>query len=750
MRGTRQDATQPFAPLPASTRKTNLALGSWFQGHPRLIQVISVIALLVGLAYFTFRLVVTSEGVSPFAFWPLFIAELVGFLSVLMMVVEAWRIDSTPRPAPLDITVDVVIATYDEDLDILEPTVIGATKIRGKTTIYLSDDSDRPEMRELAERYGLHYQTREGNLHAKAGNINAILPRLTSQLLLVLDADHVPSPDFLEAMTGYFSDPTIALAQSAHSFRNHNSAMHDEEGRHEQSLFFDVLLPGRNRLDSAFWCGSAGLIRIEALRSIGGMGTRTVTEDFETTLELQRNGYRTLYHNEHLIQGLAPDSLSAYLVQRFRWARGNLSVLRPLQWPPWGRGLSWKQKFSYTGALLHYLSPLQRLTYMGNLLLVGAAGIIPMTYAGAPHLVLWGLWIGLSILAVTALERGSSQPFEGTRNQFLSMGAFLRAMPALVTRKSFPFEVTPKNQTDMGGYRSLSLVWLPLTLGLITFVVVALRWLDWVLGADFSVPFVPQIPIEVILVITIFALVELVILAQIAVNLVSRRQERALWRFPVQLGVEVDGHRAFCFDLHQNGMGLQVPTGIVGYHATVPVALDIWKAPGDPFVARGRLEVRNRRTIKGRPGVERIGGVVTWDSPHIRAAVIEYCYVDEPYRARNREWARLSPRGRVQLEGALEDIPVSVIDLSLGGAGVLSASAGFLAGERYTLRVIRDGAEPIIAAFTVRNVTHVEDGLWRIGGEAEWPEVGWLNSLVPLYFGPANAREAFPAFSPLL
>ena len=105
--------------------------------------------------------------------------------------------------------------------------------------------------------------------------------------------------------------------------------MHEEEGRNEQSLFFDVLLPGRNRLKSVFWCGSAALLRRSALMEIGGLATVTVTEDYETSLHLRLKGYLGIYHNEHLIQGLAPDNLTSYVIQRFRWAQGNLQLFRP-------------------------------------------------------------------------------------------------------------------------------------------------------------------------------------------------------------------------------------------------------------------------------------------------------------------------------------------------------------------------------------------------------------------------------------
>lgn len=705
--------------------------------------------MLVGVGYFSFRLAFTSVGVPVSLFLPLFLAELFGFVTLGIMAVEGWRIDPTPRKQPLDATVDVVIATYDEDLDIVEPTLAGAVLIRGNTTIYLSDDKNRPEMYELAKRYGVLYQSRRSRVAAKAGNINALLPRLTGELLLVLDADHVPAPDFLEATTGYFRDESIALVQTAHSFRNHNSVMHGEEGRHEQSLFFDVLLPGRNRLESAFWCGSAALIRREALTEVGGIATRTVTEDFETSLELQRRGYKTWYHNEHLVQALAPDNIGAYLLQRFRWARGSLSAFRPGLGLPWSKELSMSQKISYLGALLYYLTPVQRLGYAFSFILASAFGMIPMNYLGPIHLWIWGTWIGMSLLASTALMRGTSHPFEGTRNIMISMGVFLRALPALFTTRVFPFEVTPKNQIDAGGFGALRAVLLPIVLAGLFFVILATRWTETLLGDLWPLAALPPLTIQALIVLTVFGLLDVVLVLWFIVALVFRRQERVLWRFPVKLSARFGGENAVCVDLHQSGAGIHAPRDTAEIGDVVPISVFTRQLDGKEFLARGALNVRSTRVLTADLNLARFGGVVEWSSPRCRQAVIEHCYIVEPYFARNRQWMRQSPRARVELPGSFDGMDARIVDISIGGAGVVLQGAPPEAGTRYPLAVeLPDGAT-VRAPFFVRNVTELTEGGWRVGGSVDWPETGWLSSYINLSFGQAPRKALVFSLSPL-
>jgi len=750
MRGIRTDPTEAYAPLPTSTVQTRISWGTWFQGRPGAMKTVTVLALIVGITYLTFRVMFTSPETMPVFFLMLLLAETVGFISFALLAFEAWDISPTPRRPTLDVPVDVVIATYDESIDVVEPTVVGALLMRGDTTIFLSDDGNRPEMKALADQYGITYQNRRNRKHAKAGNINAILPRLTGDLLLVIDADHVPAPDFLDATTGYFRDPAIALVQTAHSFRNHNSVMHEEQGRHEQSLFFDVLLPGRNRLGSVFWCGSAGLIRRSALLEVGGMATETVTEDFETSLHLQARGHKIVYHNEHLVQGLAPDTLNAYLIQRFRWAQGTLSAFRPGRWLPWRKGLTWKQKVSYTGALLHYLTPLQRLTYAVTLIIVGAFGIVPMTYQGLPHLVLWASWIILSLLAVTALERGTSHPFEGTRNILLSMGVFLRAIPALVSRRRFIFRVTPKNEVDMGGWGSIRPLWLPFTLGLVTAMVLAFRWVDLVFLDDQRFDLLPAISLEILLVISLFAIVEVSILVEIFRHLMTRRQERALWRFPVQLPATISGHPATVVDLHQTGAGFFAPADVVEGKTHVPIELETRQINGEGFICRGTLTIRSIRPVTGQLGLARIGGIIDWESPRTRQAVIEHCYVFEPYRARNQVWMRSSPRASVYLPATADGDSVTLVDVSVGGAAFHSSHSPYAEGDNVQLKVFLPNGEVVAGALTVRNVTPKDSETVRIGGLVTWSQIEWLSSHVDLFVHAQGQPSQAYAFSPLL
>lgn len=57
------------------------------------------------------------------------------------------------------------------------------------------------------------------------------------------------------------------------------------------------------------------------------MATETVTEDALTSLKMEERSFRTIYLNERLSMGLAPESLSQFISQRSRWCLGSMQQI---------------------------------------------------------------------------------------------------------------------------------------------------------------------------------------------------------------------------------------------------------------------------------------------------------------------------------------------------------------------------------------------------------------------------------------
>jgi cellulose synthase (UDP-forming) len=293
------------------------------------------------------------------------------------------------QPAAKLPSVDVFIPTYNEPIEVLEKTIVGALCLDYPNFyVWVLDDGRRSWLKDFCEAKGAGYLIRPDNSHAKAGNINHALAHTSGEFVATFDADFVPQRNFLIRMIGFFSDPSVGIVQCPHAFYNHdplqtNLAMH-KAIPDEQRFFFDAIMPSRDGWDAAFCCGSNSVIRRAALTSIGSaLPTASITEDMLLTLTLLRQGYVTRYLCERLAFGLAPENVDAFFVQRQRWARGAIQIL-----------------YLSGGPLGGHLGLMQRLLFLPNHWLT--VGLQSLLAALVPILF---LWFGLSPVAkVSALQ----------------------------------------------------------------------------------------------------------------------------------------------------------------------------------------------------------------------------------------------------------------------------------------------------------------------------------------------------------
>ena len=247
---------------------------------------------------------------------------------------EADRCSGSPLLAS---PVDVFIATLNEPYDTLERTLVAATCMEhADLRVWVLDDGARPWVRELAESLGALYVCRVRGEHAKAGNVNNGLMHALStgrkpEFILLLDADFTVSSNILQRTLGLFAADDVAIVQTPQHFFNpdpvQSSLLCDKVWPDEQRFFFNYLLESKDAWGAAFCCGTSAVIRVKALVEVGGMATETVTEDMLTTFKLKEHGYRTIYLNEQLSMGLAPEGLQAYIKQRSRWCLGSIQQI---------------------------------------------------------------------------------------------------------------------------------------------------------------------------------------------------------------------------------------------------------------------------------------------------------------------------------------------------------------------------------------------------------------------------------------
>jgi len=298
-------------------------------------------------------------------------------LSILFMgyAQTIWPLRRNPEPMPDDIalwpSVDIFIPTYNESIKVVGSTVLAAISMdwpREKLNVYLLDDGRREEFREFAASVGVNYITRDNNRHAKAGNINAALPKTNGEFIAIFDCDHVPARSFLQITMGWFlRDAKLSMVQTPHHFlspdpfeRNLNTF---RRVPNEGELFYGLIQDGNDLWNATFFCGSCAVLRRTMLLEIGGVAVETVTEDAHTALKLHRQGYTTAYISIPQAGGLATENLSSHVGQRIRWARGMAQIFR-IDNPFLGKGLTFMQRLCYANAMMHFFYGLPRIVFL--------------------------------------------------------------------------------------------------------------------------------------------------------------------------------------------------------------------------------------------------------------------------------------------------------------------------------------------------------------------------------------------------
>ena len=339
-----------------------------------------------------------------------------------------------------DPPVDVFVPVYDEPAAVVRPTLEAAAEMHGRPRVWLLDDGCRDEMQALAVSTGVGYIRREDSAGAKAGNINHALARTSAPYVAILDCDHVPHRDFLSRTVPHAIDPEVAFAQTPQHYANADENPMAAAAWGQQALFFGPIAIGKDAWGSMFCCGTNVVFRRDALESVGGFPTESVTEDFELSVRLQEDGWRSVYVPEVLASGLGPDDMAGYVSQQLRWARGCLSAMpRVLR-----SSLPFGKRLQYLLSSGFFLTGWTFLVYMAMPVLRLLTGAQPIATEGADQFLLAFLpYFGLALAALAATGAGA-YGYSAYSLLFASWWVHVSATIAVIRGTPGRFVVTPK------------------------------------------------------------------------------------------------------------------------------------------------------------------------------------------------------------------------------------------------------------------------------------------------------------------
>ncbi|KAK9793218.1 hypothetical protein WJX73_003952 [Symbiochloris irregularis] len=260
-----------------------------------VFRFLAAIQQVAAYLYLTWRALRSlTPGIGYIYSMTVWVCEFVGITSTLMFLTGLWSQIERPTRFLDDMLdeatfphVDVFICVYSEPVEIIEPTVIAAVNMNypgAKLHVHVLDDNKSPPMAAMVSKLQcqMRYMGRQASLHYIA-------------------RDKTPQ-DFWNVARG---DPLSNFGR----------------------FFYGPVLQGRDGAGAGPCCGTGVVFQRDILVSMGGQSYGSITEDFNTAMNLLGCGFATMYLNERLSFGMAPEEISSLFSQRLRWTMGSIQIL---------------------------------------------------------------------------------------------------------------------------------------------------------------------------------------------------------------------------------------------------------------------------------------------------------------------------------------------------------------------------------------------------------------------------------------
>ncbi len=182
--------------------------------------------------------------------------------------------------------------------------------------------------RVLGERFKFVLANNLEGFKAGALRLATVHTAADAEVIGIIDADYVVTPDWLKDLVPLFADPAVGLVQAPQDHRDGDRSLMHHAMNGEYAGFFDIGMVQRNEHNAIVVHGTMCLVRRSAIEAAGGWSSDTICEDTDLGLTLLELGYHAHYTNKRYGHGLLPDTFNAYKKQRDRWAYGGLQILK--------------------------------------------------------------------------------------------------------------------------------------------------------------------------------------------------------------------------------------------------------------------------------------------------------------------------------------------------------------------------------------------------------------------------------------
>jgi cellulose synthase (UDP-forming) len=193
--------------------------------------------------------------------------------------------------------------------------------------------------------------------------------------------------------------------------------------------------------------------RGEEAQAVMPMATISVTEDMATCMRLHAMKWKSAYHHETLVHGLAPEDLGTMLTQRLRWAQGTMQVMFREN-PLFCRGLTVGQRLMYWATVWSYLSGFAAVAYLAAPVIYLTAGILPVRALSSAFFIRLVPFVIVNQMMFAIVGRGV-KTWRGQQYSLALFPVWIKAVTSAFSNvyrgRPLAFAVTPKSRQDSGG-----------------------------------------------------------------------------------------------------------------------------------------------------------------------------------------------------------------------------------------------------------------------------------------------------------
>jgi cellulose synthase/poly-beta-1,6-N-acetylglucosamine synthase-like glycosyltransferase len=232
--------------------------------------------------------------------------------------------------------VTVLVAAHNEEL-VIEGSLRALMAVdypADRLIVMPVNDRSQDRTREVIDAVAQEFPDRIRPFHrtggrpGKAAALKDAMPFVRSEVIVVFDADYVPSRGLIRQLVAPLFDPEVGATMGRVVPQNASANMLTRLLDLERAGGYQVDQQARMNLRLVpQYGGTVGAVRVDALHAVGGWREDVLAEDTDLTYRLLLAGWQTVYQNRSECYEEVPETWPVRVRQIMRWTKGHNSAL---------------------------------------------------------------------------------------------------------------------------------------------------------------------------------------------------------------------------------------------------------------------------------------------------------------------------------------------------------------------------------------------------------------------------------------